>query len=185
MHRPRNRWRSLPCSPCRSASSEQARDAGVPPLVVVIADGGVVDRAVTVTLAGVMVVAIETRASAVFNTIASLTPARSSWSAAAARAALSYPAGIGIGAAPWLHPGGEPTRYPRQNPVARALREIGRVERTLFILDWLDDPEQRRRTGTILNKGEARNALARAIFFNRLGELRDRTFETSGTARPG
>lgn len=49
-------------------------------------------------------------------------------------------------------------------------------ERTLFMLDWFDDPEQRRRTGNILNKGEARNALARAIF-NRLGELRDRTFE--------
>jgi hypothetical protein len=57
------------------------------------------------------------------------------------------------------------------------LREIGRVERTLFMLDWFDDPEQRRRTGSILNKGEARNAQARAIFFNRLGELRDRTFE--------
>ena len=28
-----------------------------------------------------------------------------------------------------------------------------------------------------LNKGEAKNALARAVFFNRLGELRDRTFE--------
>jgi hypothetical protein len=28
-----------------------------------------------------------------------------------------------------------------------------------------------------LNKGEARNALARAVFFNRLGELRDRTYE--------
>jgi hypothetical protein len=28
-----------------------------------------------------------------------------------------------------------------------------------------------------LNKGEARNALARAVFFNRLGEIRDRTFE--------
>lgn len=67
--------------------------------------------------------------------------------------------------------------YPRQNPVARALREVGRIERTLFMLDWFDDPEQRRRTGSILNKGEARNALARAIFFNRLGELRDRTFE--------
>ncbi len=25
--------------------------------------------------------------------------------------------------------------YPRQNPVARALREIGRVERTLFMFD--------------------------------------------------
>jgi TnpA family transposase len=28
-----------------------------------------------------------------------------------------------------------------------------------------------------LNKGEARNALARAVYFNRLGELRDRTLE--------
>jgi TnpA family transposase len=30
---------------------------------------------------------------------------------------------------------------------------------------------------TGLNKGEARNALARAVFFNRLGEIRDRSFE--------
>jgi Tn3 transposase DDE domain-containing protein len=29
-----------------------------------------------------------------------------------------------------------------------------------------------------LNKGEARNALARAIFFYRLGEIRDRSFES-------
>ena len=28
-----------------------------------------------------------------------------------------------------------------------------------------------------LNKGEARNAVARAVFFNRLGEIRDRSFE--------
>ena len=28
-----------------------------------------------------------------------------------------------------------------------------------------------------LNKGEARNTLARAVFFNRLGEMRDRSFE--------
>ncbi len=34
-----------------------------------------------------------------------------------------------------------------------------------------------RRAHAGLNKGEARNALARAIFFNRLGELRDRQFE--------
>ena len=45
------------------------------------------------------------------------------------------------------------------------------------MLDSFDDPEQRRRTGPILNKDEARNALARAIFSSRLGELRDRTFE--------
>jgi hypothetical protein len=28
-----------------------------------------------------------------------------------------------------------------------------------------------------LNKGEAKNALARVVFFNRLGEMRDRSFE--------
>jgi hypothetical protein len=28
-----------------------------------------------------------------------------------------------------------------------------------------------------LNKGEARNTLARAVFFNRLGEIRDRSFD--------
>jgi TnpA family transposase len=67
--------------------------------------------------------------------------------------------------------------YPRQNGLAVALREIGRIERTLFILDWLQDIELRRRVHAGLNKGEARNALARAVFFNRLGEIRDRSFE--------
>jgi Tn3 transposase DDE domain len=33
------------------------------------------------------------------------------------------------------------------------------------------------RVHTGLNKGEARNALARAVFFYRLGEIRDRSFE--------
>lgn len=67
--------------------------------------------------------------------------------------------------------------YPRQNGLAVALRELGRIERTLFILDWLQNVELRRRVHTGLNKGEARNALARAVFFNRLGEIRDRSFE--------
>ena len=35
--------------------------------------------------------------------------------------------------------------YPRANGLALALREIGRVERTLFTLDWIEQPEQRRR----------------------------------------
>jgi TnpA family transposase len=57
-----------------------------------------------------------------------------------------------------------------------ALRELGRIERRLFTLDWLQDVELRRRVQAGLNKGEARNALARAVFFNRLGEMRDRSF---------
>ena len=67
--------------------------------------------------------------------------------------------------------------YPRQNGLAMALRELGRIERTLFTLDWLQDAQLRRRVQSGLNKGEAKNALARAVFFNRLGELRDRSFE--------
>jgi len=67
--------------------------------------------------------------------------------------------------------------YPRQNGLATALRELGRIERTLFLLDWLQNPELRRTVTAGLNKGEARNTLARAVFFNRLGEIRDRSFE--------
>jgi TnpA family transposase len=52
-----------------------------------------------------------------------------------------------------------------------------RIERTLFTLDWLQNTELRRRVHVGLNKGEAKNALAKAVFFNRLGEMRDRSFE--------
>jgi TnpA family transposase len=67
--------------------------------------------------------------------------------------------------------------YPRQNGVAAALCELGRLERTLFTLDWIEDPELRRDTSRELNKGESRNSLARAVFIHRLGEIRDRTYE--------
>lgn len=67
--------------------------------------------------------------------------------------------------------------YPRQNGVAAALRELGRLERTLFTLNWIEDTELRRSTGQELNKGESRNSLARAVFIHRLGEIRDRTYE--------
>ena len=36
--------------------------------------------------------------------------------------------------------------YPRQNGLALALRELGKLERTLFTLQWLQDPELRRRS---------------------------------------
>lgn len=68
--------------------------------------------------------------------------------------------------------------YPRQNGLATALRELGKIERTLFMLEWYMDPTLRRRVTVGLNKGEARNALARAVYFNRLGEVRDRGFES-------
>ena len=55
--------------------------------------------------------------------------------------------------------------------MAFALRELARIERTLFILDWLQISELLRRVHTGLNKGKARNALISAVFFNKLGEI--------------
>lgn len=75
--------------------------------------------------------------------------------------------------------------YPKQNGLAKALREIGRIERTLFMLDWFRDPALRRRVQAGLNKGEARNALARAVFLHRLGEIRDRKPENQNYRASG
>ncbi len=67
--------------------------------------------------------------------------------------------------------------HPRQHDLAIALREIGRIERTLFIIDWLLDADMQRRAQIGLNKGEAHNALKNALRIGRQGEIRDRTAE--------
>jgi hypothetical protein len=38
-----------------------------------------------------------------------------------------------------------------------------RIERTLFTLDWLENQQLRRQATAELNKGDTRNALARAV----------------------
>jgi TnpA family transposase len=43
---------------------------------------------------------------------------------------------------------------------------LGRIERTLFTLQWLSDPALRQRSHAGLNKDEASNALRRAVFFH-------------------
>ncbi len=67
--------------------------------------------------------------------------------------------------------------YPRQHDLATALREIGRVERTLFILDWILDIDMQRRAQIGLNKGESHHALKNALLIGRQGEIHDRTTE--------
>lgn len=67
--------------------------------------------------------------------------------------------------------------YPRQNDLAAALREVGRVERTLFMLDWVLDSDMQRRAQIGLNKGESHHALKNALRIGRQGEIRDRTTE--------
>lgn len=51
--------------------------------------------------------------------------------------------------------------YPRKNGLTLALRELGRIERTLFTLEWMQDMNLRLRVQACLNKGEAKNALSR------------------------
>jgi TnpA family transposase len=53
------------------------------------------------------------------------------------------------------------------------------------LLDWFRNPALRRRVQAGLNKGEARNALARAVFMQRLGEIRDRKPENQSYCASG
>lgn len=54
---------------------------------------------------------------------------------------------------------------------------MGRIERTLFALDWITNKDLRQTTTAELNKGEARNSLVRAVNLHRLGRFRDRSQE--------
>lgn len=62
----------------------------------------------------------------------------------------------------------------RPSTLGRAIGELGRVSKTLYLLNYLDDEAYRRRILTQLNRGESRHAVARAIFHGRRGELRQR-----------
>ena len=63
--------------------------------------------------------------------------------------------------------------YQRQNQLDLALQELGRIERTLFMLDWLESPELRRRCHAGLNKSEQRHALAQVVCTFKQGRIAD------------
>src|SRR3546814_13928016 len=67
--------------------------------------------------------------------------------------------------------------YERQHQLDLALREICRVERTLFMLDWLESPALRRRCQAGLNKSEQRHFLTQAICTFKQGRIADRTHD--------
>ncbi len=67
--------------------------------------------------------------------------------------------------------------YERQSQLDVTLQEIGKVERTLFMLDWLENPDLRRRCHAGLNNSEQRHALTQAIYTFRQGRIIDRSHE--------
>lgn len=56
--------------------------------------------------------------------------------------------------------------------LAKAIGELGRIAKTLYLLAYIDDESYRRRILTQINRGEGRHAVARAVFFGQKGELR-------------
>jgi TnpA family transposase len=58
--------------------------------------------------------------------------------------------------------------------LSRAIGELGRVAKTLYLLAYIDDETYRRRILTQLNRGEGRHSLARVTFHGQRGEMRQR-----------
>src|SRR3546814_8328884 len=71
--------------------------------------------------------------------------------------------------------------YERQNQLDVALQEIGKIERTLFMLDWLENPDLRRRCHAGLNNSEQRHALTQALYTFRQGRIIDRSPDRKST----
>jgi TnpA family transposase len=67
-----------------------------------------------------------------------------------------------------LQGGGHPST------AGRALAELGRVAKTIYLLAYLDDDAYRRRILVQLNRGEQRHGLARVVFYGQRGQLRQR-----------
>ncbi|MCJ7601819.1 MAG: Tn3 family transposase [Desulfobulbaceae bacterium] len=62
----------------------------------------------------------------------------------------------------------------RPSSLAKAIIEAGRINKTLYLLNYIDDEDYRRRILTQLNRGEGRHSVARAICHGRYGEIRKR-----------
>jgi TnpA family transposase len=62
--------------------------------------------------------------------------------------------------------------YPQQNALAQALQEYGRLVRTLHVLRWYANNDDRRRVMRQLNKGEALHDLRAYLMIANKGQLR-------------
>ena len=61
--------------------------------------------------------------------------------------------------------------YSRQYPLYRALKEFGKITKTLFILKYCDDLQLRQAIEKQLNKGEGSNKFSKAVSFGHSHEF--------------
>ncbi|GLO64147.1 hypothetical protein MACH09_46550 [Vibrio sp. MACH09] len=62
----------------------------------------------------------------------------------------------------------------RPSSLAQAIIEAGRINKTLYLLNYIDDEDYRRKILTQFNRGESGHAVARAICHGQRGEIRKR-----------
>lgn len=62
--------------------------------------------------------------------------------------------------------------YSQQHPLYQAIKEFGKVVRTLFLLRYMDDEMLRKRINQQNNKTENSHQFARAVFYANNGEIR-------------
>ncbi|MBF0240583.1 MAG: Tn3 family transposase [SAR324 cluster bacterium] len=61
--------------------------------------------------------------------------------------------------------------YSRQHPLYRALKEFGRIIKSMFLLQYIDDLELRQAIEMVLNRVENSNKFSRAVFYDRNQEF--------------
>ncbi|RLV57826.1 Tn3 family transposase [Parashewanella curva] len=62
----------------------------------------------------------------------------------------------------------------KPSSLAQAIIEAGKINKTIYLLNYIDDEDYRRRILTQLNRGEGRHAVARVICYGQRGEIRKR-----------
>ncbi|SGZ09182.1 Transposase Tn3 family protein [Moritella viscosa] len=62
----------------------------------------------------------------------------------------------------------------RPSSLAQAIIEVGRINKTIYLLNYIDDEDYRRRILNQLNRGEGRHSVARTICHGQRGEIRKR-----------
>ncbi len=60
----------------------------------------------------------------------------------------------------------------RPSSLAQAIIDLGRINKTIYLLNYIDDEDYRRRILTQLNRGEGRHKVTRTICHGKRGEIR-------------
>lgn len=62
----------------------------------------------------------------------------------------------------------------RPSTLGKAIAELGKITKTIYMLNYISDEHYRRRILTQLNRGEGRHSLGRELYHGHRGELRQR-----------